>query len=137
MNSIKGKIHTDDRGTLRFFNDFPLDHIVRMYEIEPANTEDFRGWQGHLKEQKWMYCTSGKFTIKVVGITGNDLKDYTIPETFELQATTPVVLHIPGGNATAIRAESPGSRLLIFSDFSLEESKEDDYRYDINNWKTT
>jgi dTDP-4-dehydrorhamnose 3,5-epimerase len=41
---------------------------------------------------------------------------------------------VPGGFANAILSLQPKSRVLVFSSFSLEESLEDDYRFDVEFW---
>jgi dTDP-4-dehydrorhamnose 3,5-epimerase len=42
---------------------------------------------------------------------------------------------IPGGYANGFKALEDNSRLLAFSNLSLEESRQDDYRFEKNMWK--
>ena len=67
---IKGNEFIDERGALRFFNDFDMGKVVRFYEIAPANTEIIRAWQGHQHEKKWFYCLAGSFVINLVDFGG-------------------------------------------------------------------
>jgi len=53
---------------------------------------------------------------------------------FELNAAKPGVLHIPGGYASGFRALVPNSRMIVYSDMNLEDSKLDDLRFDKSFW---
>jgi hypothetical protein len=54
-NLIRGDVHQDQRGVLRFFNDFDMSLVKRFYISENADSSIVRAWQGHQKEQKWFY----------------------------------------------------------------------------------
>ncbi len=138
-NIIKGNSHIDERGTLNFFNQFDLKEIVRMYEISPSSTTNIRGWQGHAKEHKWFYCSSGSFTVYLAPLSyfntlNNHSKNkYQIKE-FNITTNSPSVLHITGGYATAFKAEDENATLIVFSNFSVEESVADDFRFSLEEW---
>jgi len=133
---ITGNHFSDDRGAMSFINDFSLKPIVRFYEIKPKYTTIIRAWQAHKKECKWFYCTQGVFKINIVKIDSfeNPSKDLKI-HSFELNADVPQVLFLPGGYANGFKAQSKDAKLMVFSDFDLESSKLDDFRFDINTWK--
>lgn len=132
---IHGNIFSDDRGSLSFVNNFSLQPIVRFYEIEPKDTSVIRAWQGHKKESKWFYCTHGSFNIKLVKLDSFENPSENLDVfSYELNSDTPNILFIPGGYANGIKANSEGSKLLIFSNFDLETSKQDDYRYQSDKW---
>tara|TARA_R110000737_G_scaffold266025_1_gene273667 strand:- start:11293 stop:11727 length:435 start_codon:yes stop_codon:yes gene_type:complete len=133
---IKGAIYTDNRGTLSFFNGFDMSGIKRMYEIAPSNETLIRAWQGHEKEKKWFYCTQGSFIINLVKVTNFEqpLQNIKIAKTV-LSANKPGILAITGGYATGLKAVKPNSKLLVFSDFTVEQSKNDDFRFEPNFWK--
>lgn len=134
--AIEGTTFSDIRGRMKFFNTFDMNEIVRFYEISPASTEIIRGWQGHLKEKKWFYCHTGAFVIQVVDIKSDqESPNNTRPEKFELRADLPLILEVPPGMATAFRAVTENSKLMVFSDFTVEESVKDDYRYPLENWE--
>ena len=133
---IEGSDFSDNRGKIKFFNTFDMSNIVRFYEILPASPEIIRGWQGHHKEKKWFYCASGAFVVNLVGI-----KDITptnkaaIPQRFELKANNPIILEVPSGYASGFKSMEEHSKLMIFSNFSLEESKNDDIRFPLKQWE--
>jgi dTDP-4-dehydrorhamnose 3,5-epimerase len=132
---ISGGVHTDRRGSISFVNDFIFDDIKRFYTIEPADLTIIRAWQGHRGESKWFHVIAGSFKVVVVKID-NWENPSTECEKFEydLSAGSPTVLYIPGGYANGFKALEPGSRIMIFSDFTVQQSAGDDYRYDQNKW---
>lgn len=135
MILTQGDTFVDNRGTLRFFNNLDMAEIKRFYEISPSNTDFIRGWQGHKEEKKWFYCLSGSIVINIIKVS--NFENPTInskPSKVFLSADNPQILHVPGGNVTAIKAEMVNSRLQVFSNFTLKESKEDDFRYPLDLW---
>jgi len=134
-NIITGNSHIDERGKLNFFNQFNLREIVRMYEISPSSTTNIRGWQGHAKEHKWFYCSAGSFTVYLAPLTYFNTvnSDNQITE-INISVNSPSILHITGGYATAIKAEVENARLLVFSNFTVEESVSDDFRFSLEKW---
>jgi len=133
---IQGASFRDERGDLNFFNTFDMSDIVRMYEISPSETSTIRGWQGHKKEKKWFYCNSGSFIVNLVQVDDFDAPSKTIrPEQFVLESKKPSILEISGGYATGFKAQEEHSKLLVFSNFSLEESKNDDFRFPVEYWQ--
>lgn len=132
---IQGDSFRDERGGLNFFNNFNMSEIVRMYEISPSDTSMIRGWQGHKEEKKWFYCNSGSFVVNLVQIDNFDTPSKTIrPEQFVLESKKPSILEISGGYATGFKAGEDNSKLLVFSNFSLKESKNDDFRFPVDYW---
>lgn len=123
---IKGNTYKDHRGILSFVNDFDMSKVVRMYSIEP-NINVIRAWQGHMKETKWFYVTKGSFLVKIVKM--NTRKIFN----FRLTSNETQVLEISGGYYNGFEALEKGSVLMVFSDFSLQESKNDDYRESLEN----
>jgi len=132
---IKGNLFSDDRGSLSFINDFSLQSIVRFYEISPKDTSIIRAWQAHKKESKWFYCIHGAFKVNLVKIDSfeNPSKDLDV-HTYELNTNTPQVLFVPGGYANGFKAISEDSKLMVFSNFDLEASKQDEYRFETEKW---
>lgn len=133
---IQGSSFKDERGQLNFFNSFEMNEIVRFYEIAPSDTETVRAWQGHKHEKKWFYCNSGAFVVNLIKIDNfekpsDDLKG----EKYHLSSDNPVVLEVSGGYASGIKALMKDSRLLVFSNFGLEQSKADDFRFAPNTWE--
>jgi dTDP-4-dehydrorhamnose 3,5-epimerase-like enzyme len=133
---IQGNLFQDHRGTVGFVNDCDLSEVKRMYRLSHHDTNVFRGWQGHQKEQKWFHCAAGVFMLYTV-----QPKDWNMPtgdeiiEQFILKCDQPTVLHVPGGFVTGIRALKEGAILMVFSNLSVEESKADDFRFESSTWK--
>jgi dTDP-4-dehydrorhamnose 3,5-epimerase-like enzyme len=134
-NLIQGGSYQDERGKLTFVNDFDLSQVKRYYIIEHTDASVVRAWQGHKKEQKWFQVLSGRFLVSVIQPDNWENPSENIePETFILTATENKVLHIPGGFANGFKALEPNSRVIVFSDFSLEESVNDNFRFDSQLW---
>ncbi|MBC8767866.1 hypothetical protein H4O18_07675 [Arenibacter sp. BSSL-BM3] len=132
---IEGSIFSDNRGKIKFFNSFDMAQIVRFYEISPASPEIIRGWQGHKIEKKWFYCHSGAFVINIVNIAEENIALAELSaERFELNESMPIILEVPAGSASGFKAILPGSKLMVFSNFTLEESTKDDIRFPLETW---
>ena len=132
---IKGGQHSDERGMLKFVNDFDLKSIRRFYTISPANVSTIRAWQGHKMESKWFHVTSGKFLIRLIKPDNWDNPSSKLPYSeFILSAENSEVLHIPGGYCNGFRALTPNSSLIVFSDVGLGESEGDDFRFSSDYW---
>ncbi len=125
MNLIKGGSHTDTRGKLEFINDFDLSKVKRFYKTTHFDIETIRAWQVHQKEIKWFHCIKGSFKINIANLVTKEVKSYT------LTYKEPAVLHIPPGNANGFKALEPDSVMMIFSDKTLEETKEDNERLEV------
>jgi dTDP-4-dehydrorhamnose 3,5-epimerase len=132
---IQSGKHTDQRGTLSFFNELDLSEVKRMYVIEHPDISVVRAWQGHKKEQKWFFVTEGSF--KVVLIQPDNWEspsaDLSAQE-FVLSSLQPAVLQVPGGFLNGFQALEAHSKMIVFSDASVEVSKADDYRFDKKRW---
>jgi dTDP-4-dehydrorhamnose 3,5-epimerase-like enzyme len=135
LTLIKGDRHTDDRGTLSFFNDFDMAPVKRFYVIEHPDTTIVRAWQGHKIEQKWFYVITGSFKINVVKPDNWEKpSENIIVKEFILGSDTNQVLHIPGGYANGFKALEAHSKLIVFSDLSTADAGKDDFRFDKSLW---
>jgi len=133
---IEGANFSDERGGLNFFNAFDMSEIVRMYEIAPIDTKSIRGWQAHKNEKKWFYCHAGAFIVNLIEVDNFESPSKTLsPSQFILSAEKPRILEISGGYATGFIAKENHSKLLVFSNFSLEKSKNDDFRFPVETWE--
>lgn len=132
---IQGGRHEDDRGILSFVNEFNFDDIVRFYTIENKDINVKRGWQGHKKECKYFYCVKGSFDIALVQIDyWQQPSKNLIPKRITLQNNKSEILMVPGGYANAITALEEQSKLIVFSNYTLEESIKDSFRFNSNLW---
>lgn len=133
---IEGASHKDQRGRVTFTNGFDMTAVRRMYYIEPKDGNVIRAWQGHKEESKWFHCIKGSFIINIIKVD-----DWKVPSRelkvveYRLHESSGGVLHIPGGYVNGFKALMEESILLVFSDFSLEDSLADDIRFDVNYWK--
>lgn len=138
MSKIKyflGDSFTDERGTIRFTNEFNLPNIKRFYTIEHHNTQVIRAWQGHEIETKYFSVLKGKFVVAWVEIDNFNNPSKKLEAEYKiLGAYKPGVLHIPPGFANGLRALEPNSIIAVFSDFEVEKSIEARRRYDSNKW---
>lgn len=132
---IQGNIHTDERGILKFMNELDMSVIKRFYTIQNANTDIIRAWQGHKIESKWFFVLKGSFKIGLVKIDDWDNPSLALkPEFYTLQASKHEVLYIPKGYANGFFALEPDAVLMIYSDYLLEDSKDDNFRFDTDLW---
>jgi dTDP-4-dehydrorhamnose 3,5-epimerase-like enzyme len=51
-----------------------------------------------------------------------------------LEGKSNEIIHVPAGFASGFKALEPNSKLMVFSDVSVEASKEDDFRFDQHLW---
>ena len=132
---FKGNKYTDERGSLTFCNAFDMTEVVRFYEIAPANTTVIRAWQGHRKEKKWFYCSAGGFVVNLIKLDDFDApSEHIVAEQHVLVEANTAILAISEGYATGFRALAENSKLMVFSNFDLEASKQDDFRYPVEKW---
>ena len=132
---IQGGIFSDERGTLRFVNDFRFSDVKRFYFIKHPNTSIVRAWQGHQFEKKYFYPVSGSFVIAWVKIDDfENPSDNLISEYHILSANNSEILSVPKGYANGLKALEPDSEIVIFSDLSLEDSVQENIRYPADKW---
>lgn len=132
---IKGGIFSDERGTLRFVNDFHFSDVKRFYFINHPDISVIRAWQGHRLEKKYFYPVKGSFVVAWVKINDfdNPSKDL-IPEYHILSSTNSEIITVPKGYANGIKALEPNSEIIVFSDMSLDESLKEKIRYPSDWW---
>ena len=130
LTFIQGGSSQDERGQIRFVNDFDMSLIKRFYIIKNANTELVRGWRGHCIEQRWFYVISGSFKVKFVKINDWGDPNPMLPvKNVELRNEDMKVLHMPAGYASALIAMEPNSELLVYADYPLSHAAFDDYTW--------
>ena len=127
---ISGGIHSDKRGTICFVNDFDMAQVKRFYRIIHSDVSIRRGWRGHRIEQRWFNVIKGGFKVSLVKII-----DWIQPDPsailvhFDLDAAENCILHVPAGYASCLQATKANSEVLVFADFGVEDSKNDDYLF--------
>lgn len=136
MHTIKiitGGVAKDQRGNIRFVNDFDMTSVKRFYIIKNADIELVRGWRAHRLEQRWFYVLSGGFEVDLIEIDNWDqpAADLAVKK-MKFNATDMNVLHVPKGYGTAFRATQPDSELLVFADHGIEHASIDDYTWPLD-----
>jgi len=120
---IDGGTYVDDRGPLRFVNDFNFEGVKRFYQVENHERGFIRAWHGHKKEGKYVYVARGSAWIGVI-----DMTHPTIIEKYVLSDKSPRILFIPPWRYNGFQTLEEGTIILFFSTSTTEESKGDDYR---------
>ena len=134
-NLIQGNISRDQRGVLKYNNDFDLTEIKRLYIIQNDSKNIIRGWQGHKIEQRWFTSISGIFKINLIEIDNWEKPSKSLEiKTFTLNDKKPKILFIPGGFAHGYKTLTTDTSLIVFSTATLSESKNDDYRFEAYYW---
>lgn len=126
---IKGSCYKDERGELRYNNQFHALPVKRIYCISNSESHPVRGWQGHKIEQRWFTAVSGSFEICTIAVDNWETPSADLSiQKFAISQKDLSVLHVPPGYITAIRALQQGSILLAMSDCLLGEVQ-DDFRF--------
>lgn len=126
---LNGGISTDDRGCVRFVNDFDFKDVKRFYQVENHDINYIRAWHGHKNEGKYVYVASGSALIGVV-----DLETKENVQKFILTSKQPKVLFIPPNNANGFMNLENNTIILFFSTSTLQDSLNDDIRFPYNQW---
>lgn len=127
---MKGNSFVDDRGTLYFINDLNIGEYKRFYIVENHAQNFIRAWHGHLKESKTVICVQGAALIGVVNIQ----EENQTPVKFTLSSHQPAALKIPAGYANGFKTLTADCKLMFLSTVTLNESKDDDFRFDYDHW---
>jgi len=130
LGVIHGGVAKDERGQIRFVNDFDMALVKRFYIIKNLDTDLIRGWRAHRIEQRWFYVLSGAFSINLVQIDNWEMPDPSLHVIKKiLRAAEMQVLNVPAGYGTAFRALEPDSELLVYADHLITNAPLDDYTW--------
>jgi len=133
ISTITGGLAEDHRGQIRFVNDFDMTQVKRFYIIKNKDTELIRGWRAHRIEQRWFYVLSGAFSVDLVRIDDWENTSPELPmEKRILRALDKQVLHVPVGYGTAFQALEPESELLVFADYGIDHTPNDDHTWPLD-----
>lgn len=128
VDVIQGGEASDQRGSIRFVNDFDMTEVKRFYIIENGDSNIIRGWRGHKMEKRWFYVLSGQFKLSLVKIDNWANPNQNLPvETMLISAIDQQVVVVPEGYATAFQAVESSSKLMVFANYGIENAKNDDY----------
>ena len=130
MILYEGTKAVDDRGILTFVNDFDFNGVKRHYTVTNFQNHFVRAWHAHKLESKYVQVIRGAAIVAAFPVTdwegrGNpaEISRYILSE------EKPSVLFIPKGYANGFMNLLPNTQLMYFSTTSVEESKNDDYRF--------
>ena len=125
---LNGGISVDDRGSVRFVNDFNFEGVKRFYQVENHSKGFIRAWHGHKKEGKYVYVANGSALIGVVNMETENVSKFVLSD------KSPKVLWIPEGNFNGFKSLEENTKIIFFSTSKLEESLGDDIREDHDKW---
>lgn len=132
---IEGSLALDDRGHVSFVNEFNFKHVKRFYIVENISVDVIRAFHGHKKETKYVYVPVGSAVVAAVKMDNTESPNKKNQvHRFVLSSRKPSVLFIPSGYANGFKFLETGSKIIFFSTSSLEESKNDDYRFPHDYW---
>ena len=131
---LEGNIFTDDRGVLSFNNDFLFLNIKRFYTIHNHDQNFIRAWHAHQYEEKYFLCTEGSFMGCGVKIDNFKSPSKTeVVKKFYL-SNNGCLLYMPKGYANGFINLTKENKLIVFSNKTLKESLNDDFRFDYDYW---
>lgn len=129
-----GKV-VDDRGSVAFANGFDFAGVRRFYLIENHRQGFVRAWHAHRREAKYVMVVSGAAVVAAVAIDDWERPSKSAEvHRFVLSAERPAVLYIPPGHANGFMSLTPDAKLMFFSTATVDESREDDVRFDARYW---
>jgi dTDP-4-dehydrorhamnose 3,5-epimerase-like enzyme len=132
---LTGGLAVDDRGEVGFVNGFDFAGVKRFYTVRNHRAGFVRAWHAHRKEAKYVTAVSGAALVGAVRIDDWDKPSASLPVVRHvLAAAQPKVLFIPAGYANGFMSLTDDTRLMFFSTSTLDESKNDDVRYDARHW---
>ena len=133
--SIEGGLAVDDRGELRFVNDFNFSEVKRFYSVGNHHQGFVRAWHAHRREAKYIFVIQGAALVGAVQID-NWEKPSKSAETnrYVLSSSKPTILYIPPGYANGFKSLTMDTQIMFFSTSTIEESRGDDVRYDARYW---
>jgi dTDP-4-dehydrorhamnose 3,5-epimerase len=135
ISNILGGKAFDDRGSLTFINDLDLSGFKRFYIVENHSRGFVRAWHGHKQEAKAVVAVHGSALVAAVKIDdwSAPSKDLKV-ERVVISSDKPGAFLIPAGYANGFMTLTEGAKIMFLSTASLEESAEDDFRFESNYW---
>ena len=132
---IEGGKFKDDRGEIRFVNDFDMTEVKRFYTIFHPDTSIIRAWQGHKIEKRWFTAVKGSFKIEVIKIDNwLSPSKSLVKNIFTINDDNLEIFFLPNGYISSIQSLIKDSKLLVMSDYLLNEVQ-DEYKFDVNYFK--
>jgi len=135
ISKILASFHENDRGVLVAHN-FPTNfYAKRSYAISTYNAGTIRAWHAHKSEEKIFYCRKGRGVLSLIKIDDfNSPAEYLPIERYVLDDQEKTAIYVPGGYAHGIAILANESEFVVHSNFTLEDSEKDTYRYSPDFW---
>ncbi len=131
---LEGTTFLDKRGVVTFNNSLDFAGFRRLYMIENFQNK-IRAWQGHKIEKKIFIPISGTFYVALTKIDDwNKPSPDLVPEEYLISSRKNHCLLIPSGYANGFKALECPAKLMVLSSLTIEESKEDDFRFSPELW---
>src|SRR4051795_10809370 len=91
---MKGQLAVDDRGAVKFVNDFNFAGVKRFYTVTNHSRGFVRAWHGHKHEAKFCTAVSGALLMCCIKIDNWDKPSSDLKiNRYVLSEHTPAVLH--------------------------------------------
>ncbi|MEJ2296218.1 MAG: dTDP-4-dehydrorhamnose 3,5-epimerase family protein, partial [Candidatus Lokiarchaeota archaeon] len=118
-----------------FANEFNFYGVKRFYQVSNFSNNTIRAFHGHRNEAKYVYVAKGSAIVAAVELDKVDSPSRKLPiHRYVLSDKNPKILFIPPKHANGFRPLEKNTQIIFFSTSSLEESKDDDYRYPADYW---
>jgi len=132
---INGKLAIDDRGEVGFVNDFSFTGVKRFYTVTNHRSGFVRAWHAHKREAKYVTIVLGAMLVCCVAIDNWEQPSPDLPiQRFVVSDKSPAVLYIPAGYANGFMSLTNQAKAIFFSTATLDESMDDDIRFDAYTW---
>ena len=132
---IEGHLAVDDRGAVGFINDFDFRGVKRFYIVTNHRAGYVRAWHAHRREAKYVVVMRGAAVVGAVRIDDwHDPSPVSKVERYVLSGHKPSALYIPAGYANGFMSLTDDALLAFFSTSTLQESQDDDIRYNARHW---
>ncbi|HEY8601364.1 MAG TPA: WxcM-like domain-containing protein [Thermomicrobiales bacterium] len=132
---VHGDVAVDDRGQVSFVNGFDVGQARRFFIVSNHQPGFVRAWHGHRRTATYVSAISGAAIVAAVAIDDWERPSRGAPvHRFVLSERKPTMLVIPPGYANGIKTLQADTRLLVFKSLGLEESADDNYRFDARHW---
>ena len=135
VNLIQGGLAVDDRGQVEFINDFNFEGVKRFYIVSNHTRNFVRAWHAHKNEGKYVFVARGAALVGAVQIDDWEKPSQNLDvQRFVLSEKKPSVLYIPPGYANGFMSLTDDAKIFFYSTSSIEDSLNDDYRFDARHW---
>lgn len=132
---FEGGLAADDRGRVAYVNAFDFSGVKRFYTVSNHRRGFIRAWHGHRHEAKYATVVQGAMLVCCVAVDDWDHPDANLPvHRFTLSETKPSVLFVPAGYANGFMSLTDDAKIMFFSTASLDDSLQDDIRFDARTW---